>query len=478
MAEENKSSETKEEVVSFFRRALGEVVDFAQDEAAVKKATAAKTAVSDKPMVKSPEKAKAAEETLTEQRPEESPKKETTKKEPAEPTAPERQYVSRRQRKEAEAELKPVVRIELRPEPRPEQRIASERSTLRKKDVNRPEKKTGAGSSMKKKIMAVAAVVCIAVVTACAFLGGDEPAPKVVDDTPMYIRIPGGMGAGSIGEMLEEKQIISSRKYFLKRLRQTGKDGEVQSGTYKVHKGMKSDEVIDMIVNGRTAAVRFTIPEGYSLREMAQSLEKEGVCKGADFLKAAKEYTGLKYVGRSEAIDNPMEGYLFPDTYEVPPDATAKDIVRLMANTFDERLTDDMRAAAKKYGLSLHEFVTLASLVEKEVMDEDDRPKVAQVFLKRLEIEMPIQSCATIQYLLKEPKEDLTFDDLKIDSPYNTYEHPGLPPGPIASPGEKALEAAAHPSNTKYLYFVADRKGKTYYSETFDEHMEKVEKYR
>ena len=211
---------------------------------------------------------------------------------------------------------------------------------------------------------------------------------------------------------------------------------------------------------------------------MAKRLEKEGICKGADFLKAAKEYKGLSYVGVSPAIENPMEGYLFPDTYEVPSDATAKDIVKLMAKTFDEQLTDDMREAAAKYGLSIHEFVTLASLIEKGVMDDDDRPKVAQVFLKRLEVEMPIQSCATIQYLLKEPKEDLTFEDLKIDSPYNTYENPGLPPGPIASPGEKALEAAAHPSATNYLYFVADRKGKTYYSETFDEHMEKVEKYR
>ncbi len=474
MAEENKSSETKEEVVSFFRRALGEVVDFSQDEAKAKNTATAKAVVSDKPMVKPPEKANVVEKVLPERRVEVPAKEEPAKMEPAKQVIPERQYVSRRQRKEAEAGSMPAVR----PEPRKELRTAPERPASRRKEADRTEKKDGAGSSLKKKLMAAAAVVCIAVVTACAFLGGDEPAPKVVDDTPMYIRIPGGMGAGSIAEMLEEKQIVSSRKYFLKRLRQTGKDGEVQSGTYKVHKGMKSDEVIEMIVNGRTAAIRFTIPEGYSLREMAKSLEKEGVCKGADFLKAAKEYTGLKYVGRSAAIENPMEGYLFPDTYEVPPDATAKDIVRLMADTFDERLTDDMRAAANKYGLSIHEFVTLASLVEKEVMDDDDRPKVAQVFLKRLEIEMPIQSCATIQYLLKEPKEDLTFDDLKIESPYNTYEHPGLPPGPIASPGEKALEAAANPSATKYLYFVADRKGKTYYSETFDEHMEKVEKYR
>ena len=461
MAVDNKSTETKEEVVSFFRRALGEVVDFTEESAGLGKAGEKQS------LPKPAEPVKPVEEKKSEPKNEPEPEKTIVRDKEPEPVKPaERPFVSRRERKAAKMAQMPE------PKQRPE------RDASRKAAAARPEKKDKGESPFRKKLIAIAAIVCISVVTACAFLGGDEPEPKVVDDTPIYIRIPLGMGAGNIAELLEEQQIISSRKYFLKRLRQSGRDGDVQSGTYKVHKGMKSDEVIDILVNGRVAAIRFTIPEGYNLNEMAKRLEKEGICKGADFLKAAKEYKGLSYVGVSPAIENPMEGYLFPDTYEVPPDATAKDIVKLMAKTFDEQLTDDMREAAAKYGLSIHEFVTLASLIEKEVMDDDDRPKVAQVFLKRLEVEMPIQSCATIQYLLKEPKEDLTFEDLKIDSPYNTYENQGLPPGPIASPGEKALEAAAHPSATNYLYFVADRKGKTYYSETFDEHMEKVEKYR
>ncbi|MDO4203223.1 MAG: endolytic transglycosylase MltG [Selenomonadaceae bacterium] len=464
MANDNKSAETREEVVSFFRRALGEVVDFTEESGNTQKNSEKQSLPKPSAEVKPKEVKMPEPETEPKTEPESA--KETAK-EPVPPKRPERQFVSRRERKEAESAKTA--------EPAPRE---LERPAVRRPEPVRQIRRDKGDNSFKKKLIAIAAVVCISVVTACSFFGGDEPAPKVVDDTPIYIRIPLGMGVAGIGEMLEEKQIISSQKYFLKRLRQTGRDGDVQSGTYKVHKGMKSDEVIDILVNGRVAALRFTIPEGYNISEMAKSLEKEGICKSADFIKATKEYKGLSYVKRSADIENPMEGYLFPDTYEVPPDATAEDIVKLMAETFDEQLSDDMRAAAKKYGLSVHEFVTLASLIEKEVMDDEDRPKVAQVFLKRLEIEMPIQSCATIQYLLKEPKEDLTFEDLKIDSPYNTYENPGLPPGPIASPGEKALEAAAHPSATKYLYFVADRKGKTYYSETFDEHMEKVEKYR
>lgn len=467
MAMDDKDSEgKKKEVASFFRRALEEVVDFPEESGKPKKDKKGESL--SRPPEKAKDISKAGDVVQS-----------LHKAEPVQRDLPLGKPVSRRERKDSPP---PTV---VRPEPVTDAPVMKQTPAEKTKYAPRNKKSVGlkAGldkldNPMKKKIVAAAAVVCISVVTACSFLGGSEPDPKVIDETPMYIRIPSGMGAASIGEFLEEKQIISSQKYFLKRLRQSGKDGDIQSGTYRVHKGMKSDEVIELLVNGRVAAIKFTIPEGYNLNEMAKSLEKQGICQSTDFLKAAKSYKGLEYVGKSADIENPMEGYLFPDTYEVQPNAKAEDIVRLMAETFDDRLTDDMRAAARRYGLSIHEFVTLASLVEKEVMDDEDRPKVAQVFLKRLEIDMPIQSCATIQYLLKEPKEDLTFDDLKIDSPYNTYEHPGLPPGPIASPSREALEATAHPSDTNYLYFVADRQGKTYYSETFDEHMEKVEKYR
>lgn len=467
MAIDDKSPEEKKKgVVSFFRRALSEVVDFPKE---LKKS---REDSKDESLSRPPEKDKYISEKDDVVPP-------LHKNELGQNGFPLGRSVSRYEGKESQATTV------IKPEPGTNTPIIKPAPVEKTKYAARNKKFAGLKidfdkleTPMKKRLITATAAVCISVVTACSFLGEDEPEPKIVDETPMYIHISSGMGAASIGEYLEERQVISSQKFFLKRLRQSGRDGDIQSGTYKVHKGMKSDEVIELLVNGRVAAIRFTIPEGYNLHEMAKSLEKQGICKSNDFLKAAKSYKGPEYVGKSSDIENPMEGYLFPDTYEVQPNARAEDVVKLMAETFDDRLTDDMRVAAGRYGLSIHEFVTLASLVEKEVMDDEDRPKVAQVFLKRLEMDMPVQSCATIQYLLKEPKEDLTFDDLKIDSPYNTYEHPGLPPGPIASPGRKALEATAHPSDTNYLYFVADRQGKTYYSETFDEHMEKVEKYR
>ena len=157
---------------------------------------------------------------------------------------------------------------------------------------------------------------------------------------------------------------------------------------------------------------------------------------------------------------------------------SAKEILSLMTNDFDTRMTAGLRARAKEMDLSIYELVILASLVEKEARYDEDRPIIAQVFLKRLKMNMPLQSDTTIQYLLDAPKEDVTYADTEIDSPYNTYQHYGLPPGPIASPGMDAIEAVLYPADTDYLYFVADRQGHNHYSKTYDEHLEIVERVR
>ena len=169
---------------------------------------------------------------------------------------------------------------------------------------------------------------------------------------------------------------------------------------------------------------------------------------------------------------------MFPDTFEVEDELSAKEILSLMTNDFDTRMTAGLRARAKEMDLSIYELVILASLVEKEARYDEDRPIIAQVFLKRLKMNMPLQSDTTIQYLLDAPKEDVTYADTEIDSPYNTYQHYGLPPGPIASPGMDAIEAVLYPADTDYLYFVADRQGHNHYSKTYDEHLEIVERVR
>ena len=156
----------------------------------------------------------------------------------------------------------------------------------------------------------------------------------------------------------------------------------------------------------------------------------------------------------------------------------AREILLMMARNFDDRLTTDMRQRAANMGLSVFELVTLASLVEKEARFDEDRPVIAQVFLKRLQLGIPLQSDTTIQYLLDAPKEDVTYADTEIESPYNTYQHIGLPPGPIANPGLASIEAVLHPADTDYLYFVADRQGHNHYSRTYSEHLMLVDRVR
>ena len=189
-------------------------------------------------------------------------------------------------------------------------------------------------------------------------------------------------------------------------------------------------------------------------------------------------FAPYRYMEQTASATYQAEGFLFPDTYEIEPGMTARDILLMMARNFDERLTEDMRRRAADRGLSVFDLVILASLVEKEARFEEDRAIIAQVFLERLRIGMPLQSCATIQYLLNAPKEDVSYADTEIESPYNTYQHMGLPPGPVANPGLASIEAVLSPANTNYLYFVADREGHHHYSRSYSDHLMLVEQVR
>ena len=241
---------------------------------------------------------------------------------------------------------------------------------------------------------------------------------------------------------------------------------------------MDPREVLSLIVEGKTTRVRFTIPEGFSVRDIAKRLADEGIVDEQEFLKKAEDYRPYDYIERHANTFYACEGFLFPDTYELGTDMDVDTILKEMSSDFDQRLTKKMRQRAAEEHLSLYELVTLASLVEKEARYEEDRPIIAQVFLKRLAIGMPLQSDTTLQYLRNDPKEDLSLEDTKVDSPYNTYQHEGLPPGPIASPGLAAIEAVLYPASTEYLYFVADRQGHNHYSTNYADHLALVEQVR
>ena len=173
-----------------------------------------------------------------------------------------------------------------------------------------------------------------------------------------------------------------------------------------------------------------------------------------------------------------LEGFLYPSTYYFDKDAKPKDIIKEMLSLFDKSYTDKLKKKQKERNMTLQEVVNLASIVEKEAVIDEDRPIIASVFYNRLEIGMPLQSDATLQYIFETRKKSITYNDLKIDSPYNTYIKKGLPPTPIANPSIKSIEAVLEPSNTDYLYFVASIDGGNVYSKTYEEHKTNVNKYR
>lgn len=250
-----------------------------------------------------------------------------------------------------------------------------------------------------------------------------------------------------------------------------GTDRKLQTGRYVLSPRYSLPQILEKLSQGDTSWVTFTVPEGYNLRQIAALLATQGLATEEDFWEAAtKGDFSYPFLAGAPPGKNRLEGFLFPDTYCVAPGTSAEKIINLFLRRFAE-VYAVYAARAEEAGLTPLEVVTLASLVEKEAKCDAERPLVAAVFRNRLQRQMPLESCATVQYLLDKPKERLTRANLALPSLYNTYLHPGLPPGPIASPGKASLEAVLSPAPVPYLYFVARSDGTHIFSKTFQEHL-------
>ena len=349
------------------------------------------------------------------------------------------------------------------------------------KDLGLQERLEALSDQLTWKRWAALAVALLVITMGAVYLAfgtdsGRQTAGELQGD--VYITVKPGMDADAIAGQLLEHGIIDSRFSFWWQVKTGGLQDKFKAGTYLMHPGMQTEEAIAKLISGKTTTIKFTIPEGFGIKEIAERLSDEGLVDKEKFLKLAKDYAPYDYVEHKENVRYAAEGFLFPDTYEIHSDVSEKDIMDMMAQDFDQRLTKKLRDRAEEMHLSIYDLVTLASLVEKEARYEEDRPIIAQVFFKRLRIGMPLQSDTTLQYLLDAPKEDVTIADTKMESPYNTYQNYGLPPGPIASPGMAAIEAVLYPADTDYLYFVADRKGHNHYSNTYAEHLAIVDQVR
>ena len=305
-----------------------------------------------------------------------------------------------------------------------------------------------------------------------------ETTSAVVEEKRVNVKIREGLSTAEIADRLAEKDVINSTLKFRIWARIYGYDDKLRPGSYTFTLGMSYEEVFAKLLTGEKKLIQFTVPEGFGIKDIAERLYNLDLADKNEFLQAAENYAPYDYMKKHKDVFFAAEGFLFPDTYTVENDVEIDEILSLMANTFDEKLTASMRAQAAKMDLSIYDLITLASLVEREVRFPEDRAIVAQVLLKRLKLNMPLQTDATLQYLMDTPKEEVTIEDTQIDSPYNTYQHVGLPPGPIANPGMAAIEAVLHPADTDYLYFVADRSGHNHYAYTYEEHLNLVNKYR
>lgn len=292
---------------------------------------------------------------------------------------------------------------------------------------------------------------------------------------------PGSSGA-DIGRMLKEKSLIRYDWFFNTYLFITGNRGGLQAGVYEVAPEMEIDDILEMFSKGRQNTYTITIPEGYTINQIGDALAKKGIINKEAFIKAADEgeydYDFLQKIPDDENRTHKLEGYLFPSTYNIPKTAGAEDVVNLMLGQFEAQM-EKIGAAQRlqERNLTVDEWVTFASIVEREGQAKSEFPKIAGVIENRLQQNMRLQVDATIQYALGEQKERLYYKDLKLESPYNTYRIDGLPPGPIASPGEQALTATLEPEQHTYLYYVTkkDGSGEHYFAETYQQHQQYIE---
>lgn len=307
---------------------------------------------------------------------------------------------------------------------------------------------------------------------------GKSPSSKenVVE---VKITIPQGASTKTIAKILKENELINSTLYFRMSAKMSGNDSKFQFGEYTLDTGMDEEAIMNaLMTNGqKKETIKFTIPEGYTIQQIADKLEEEGIVTANDFMNTVQHGTySYKFLEGVPDRNTKLQGYLFPNTYEVYKDATAEDIVIMMLDEFDRVFKDEYYLRAEELGMTVDEIVTMASVIEREVRVDDERKKVSGVIYNRLDIGMKLEMCSTVIYALDKPKDfnknKLLYADLLTDSPYNTYMYEGLPIGPISNPGEASIIAALYPEEHDYLFFVLvnEETGEHEFNKTLDEH--------
>jgi UPF0755 protein len=300
------------------------------------------------------------------------------------------------------------------------------------------------------------------------------PGPAVRADARI-VELPPQRGFLDIVDHLHRDGVIRSRMAFALLAAARGSVRSLKAGEYRIPQGATGLAVLRLLEGGHVVQHVVVLREGGTLAELARELAADGLARAEDVLRAAQDPALLR---RLDVRAPSLEGYAFPDTYQFVKGTAPEDMLARMVARLRERVTPDLSAAARARDLTLHQLLTLASIIEKEAVDPAEMGLISAVFWNRLRIAMPLQADPTVQYATGKDRRRLTRDDLQVDHPYNTYRRQGLPPGPIASPGLAAIRAAVAPAPVDYLYFVAIDERRHHFSRTLAEHNAAVAQFR
>jgi UPF0755 protein len=326
-----------------------------------------------------------------------------------------------------------------------------------------------------RRIVAFVALLSVAAAAGAALwfryvVSGDRAFPAA----ETTVIVPNGATGHDVAKLLAARGVIGSETAFEVLARLEHDQSAMKAGEFRFAPHQTQTEILRQVVEGgRQVALWVTIPEGFTAKEIAQTLAARDL-GASDALEATFLHRSLVIDGARTAN---LEGYLFPDTYLVPTQASPTAIAKILTDQFQEELPQDARVLAARHGLTVPQVVTLASLVEREAKADDERALMAGVYYNRLRLDMPLQVDATIEYTFAHHKDVITLADLARESPYNTYLHTGLPPTPIANPGRASLLAAFRPQASGYLYYVYKGNGHHAFSRTLAEHNANVARY-
>ena len=329
-------------------------------------------------------------------------------------------------------------------------------------------RRSNTGPTVLGVLLLLGVLGAIFVIYSAATGGEDGPRKSAM------VQVVRGDTLSDVAAKLEEAGVIKSAFVFELQARYEGYGTEIKTGRYAFEPGQDSGEILHKLTVGQAAPTfTVTIPEGLTIKETAGTVAAESSVPGPEFEGAARR-TDYGYAFLDNSDVKSTEGYLFPAKYDFEKGVTARQIVdRLLQQYLLETQDLDFAEAKERLDLTENQVVTVASLVEKEAASHEEKPLIASVIYNRMRKDMPLQIDATIQYALKRPKANLSLADLKVDSPYNTYENKGLPPGPICSPGKESLLAALNPANTSYLYYVLEDNGeKHFFTKSYDDFLQ------